>query len=336
MATATKTVGRKATAEPKNQFDPEKLEAEAQAEAAPSDSDEAAEQDRAEVDTQLADVQGKFEKLRNITAGWRKKMSAAQNKTAKAKAKFDEMDAARKKAKATVDACIADERALMARFTSGEQLLPYDPDEDDQAAKAESNGQATAATVATVGEDEAAASPITVLLGKEIKKIVGADVFNESKGRGEPLGLTDKALDIVAGQGWDTIGKLEKAMRDDSRWFDHLKGFGEGKINSLINTLMAFRRVHPHPEEQSTEEAPAPAANDWNQAVADLDYIVRKSGELIDKGPDEALEFAKSVGIEAVEMRKWIEENQTATDDQMTAIKNWTEGLNAWKTDPEK
>lgn len=131
------------------------------------------------------------------------------------------------------------------------QLEPtqFDPDMRKDRMTTKTMETKTPSEPTSTGTDEGSLSPITVLLSKEIKKIVGKDAFDAAKGTDDPIGLTEKSLDVVIGAGWDTIGKLESAMRENSWWFKELDGFGEKKINLLTSTLRAFRSVHPHPED---------------------------------------------------------------------------------------
>lgn len=61
-------------------------------------------------------------------------------------------------------------------------------------------------------------------------------------------GITDKAAESLESQECPTIGALEKLMREDELWHRKLEGFGEAKVNKLIDALLAFRKEHPIPE----------------------------------------------------------------------------------------
>lgn len=61
-------------------------------------------------------------------------------------------------------------------------------------------------------------------------------------------GITEKAAESLESQECGTIGALEKRMREDEQWHRKLDGFGEQKINKLIDALLAFRKDNPIPE----------------------------------------------------------------------------------------
>lgn len=278
----------------------------------------------------IAEIESEREQLKAERDQWKVKSDQARKRLKKkrqamhdAALEYRDADQHRKDCKAAFDKARTDYIKEADSIADGQELLAF-PEENPGANTA-------AASVGPVGSDEGSLASIDVLLATKIKSIIGKEVFEESKSRDEPLGFTKKGLEIIIGAGWDTIGKLEKAMRDDAHWWEQLKGFGETKRNCLINTLMAFRRVHPHPDDVSTEEAPAAVANDWEQAVSDLDRVADIAGQLVSDGPSEAVDFAKSVGTEAVKMRAGIVDRKSVTDDQLTAIRNWTEGIEKWE-----
>lgn len=61
-------------------------------------------------------------------------------------------------------------------------------------------------------------------------------------------GITDKAAESLESQEIPTIGALEKRMEEDVFWHRKLDGFGDTKINKLIDALLAFRKENPVPE----------------------------------------------------------------------------------------
>lgn len=304
--------------------------------------------DSAEADPEKAAVAESLDELRKQrdkyktqfeqVLGWKKKLLVAQSKVASAEAAFETSDAARKKAKAAVDAAIAKELEIVAKFTSGDQLLPFE-DADDEQAPNVVNSTATAATEAAPfipGVDPAEAEPITVLLAKNMKKICGAEEFEAAKNRGEPIGMTEKQLDVLDGMGWDTIGKFEKAIRENAWWHKELKGFGPDKIDRLTITLAAFRRVYPMRAEMAAAAANAatPAASEkapHEVAIDRLEALLQAANDRMNNGPADCIEFCESVTVEATSMLQNIREHQSVTDDQATAIDNWTKGVEAWQ-----
>ena len=310
--------------------------------------------DSAEADPEKAAVAESLDELRKQrdkyktqfeqVLGWKKRLLLAQSKVSSANAAFETADAARKKAKAAVDAAIAKELEIVAKFTSGDQLLPFE-DADDEQPPNVVNSTATAATEAAPfipGVDPAEAEPITVLLAKNMKKICGAEEFDAAKSRGEPIGMTEKQLDVLEGMGWDTIGKFEKAIREKSWWHRELKGFGTDKIDRLTITLAAFRRVYPMPiQEQMRAEMAAAAANAATPAAAEkapyevaidrLEALLQAANDRMNNGPADCIEFCESVTVEATSMLQNIREHQSVTDNQATAIDNWTKGVEAWQ-----
>lgn len=86
------------------------------------------------------------------------------------------------------------------------------------------------------------------------------------------FGMTEKKLDAVAvACDGNTIGALERFMREDRDWMKKCKGLGETNIDKLIDSLVAFRKKFPHPE-PTVAEAPAekPAEQPETPATASV------------------------------------------------------------------
>lgn len=75
-------------------------------------------------------------------------------------------------------------------------------------------------------------------------------------------GMTESECDKLVAADIKTIGDLEQRMRDDEWWMKKIKGFGEAKVEKLIDALAALRREHPHSEpiEAKAEEPAADVA----------------------------------------------------------------------------
>ena len=303
-------------------------------------------QDRKDVESNIAKVQAERDRYKTQLDSMltvKKKLGAAQDKVSKAEADFEVCDAARKKAKAAVAGAVANELSIVARFIRGEQLLPLE-DADAQQVPEQSSA-------APVSNDHAAAESIDALLAKNIKKLVTPEVFDRAKDSDNPIGMTEKQLDILKSKDVKTISDLEKLMRENEWWHRDLKGIGPDKINRLTDTLLAFRQVYPVPSEPEkpaekpsgkstadvqksfTEPKPVTFGVDTQEhydAVQSLIELIADCDLLQANGPEESAEFAGSVGSDAAAMKDWIVENKTVTADQIVAIVNWRVGVAKW------
>ena len=260
-----------------------------------------------------------------------------------------DLDADRKEAKEDLKKAVATLRACVIRRKTGQKEL-FTPQD---------LAQTTAPVVAAV-VDEGAGADIRMLLGKEIKKIVGPEEFQAAKDRGEPIGMTEKQVEVLEDQGWTTIGTLEKAMRENAWWHKELKGFGPDKIDRLTITLAAFRRAHPMPSETTVtvtvgdasvtttpeglrdlaETVPTPDAGaeaaetiavpEWQQSADRIRALLQSANALLNHGPGDCIEFMESVTTQATDMLAWITEHEHVTEEQSVAITNWAEGIAKW------
>lgn len=260
-----------------------------------------------------------------------------------------DLDADRKEAKEDLKKAVATLRACVIRRKTGQKEL-FTPQD---------LAQTTAPVVAAV-IDEGASADIRMLLGKEIKKIVGPEEFQAAKDRGEPIGMTEKQVEVLEAQGWTTIGQLEKALRENAWWHKELKGFGPDKIDRLTITLAAFRRAHPMPSETTVtvtvgdssvtttpeglrdlaETVPTPDAGaevtesiavpEWQQAAERIRAMLESANALMNHGPGDCIEFMESVTTQASDMLAWITEHEHVTEEQSVAITNWAEGIAKW------
>ena len=267
----------------------------------------------------------------------------AELRVADLQMRISEVDAERKELKESLKQAVAELRSCVNRRRTGQREL-FKPDDFRETPVEPTQEAAPADPI-----DENATAPLTTLLAKEMKKVVGPDEFKAAKDRGEPIGMTEKQLEVLEAQGWKTIGDIEKAMRENAWWHQELKGFGPDKIDRLTITLAAFRRVFPMPAAtdsvgevvdaeyqvtpDSDPEAPEGDATPqaWEQAIEDLESLLSDANDLTYNGPGESIEFAESVTQQATEMLGWVREHQHVTEEQQTAIGNWRGGIDKWK-----
>lgn len=135
-------------------------------------------------------------------------------------------------------------RDLVRDMTIGQGRLEFD------AVGTESDATTTVPVTAPMNtpptEDPAATAPVCELGKKLLRKAVGAEVFDRAKDSEEPIGLTDKQLEVIEGTGCTTIADLERKLRQYSFFLQDLKGFGEQTQNRLTASLMAWRGAFPH------------------------------------------------------------------------------------------
>lgn len=94
--------------------------------------------------------------------------------------------------------------------------------------------------------DEHLRDPISVLSQSAMKELVGDDEFLRLKEIEEPIGMTDREVEMLDAAECGTIGKLEAKMREDAYWHASMgRGWGESKTNKLINSLRIFRQKYP-------------------------------------------------------------------------------------------
>lgn len=69
-------------------------------------------------------------------------------------------------------------------------------------------------------------------------------------------GLTEKECEKLEQSELEltTVGKLEKAIREDPTWHRKVKGFGQSKVDKLIDALVSFRKEYPVPSPDDAEE----------------------------------------------------------------------------------
>lgn len=107
------------------------------------------------------------------------------------------------------------------------------------------------------------------------------------------FGLTSNAVEkLLTGTTCRTIGDLERTMRDDAYWHQKIAGYGEDKVNKLVDALLALRQKHPHPEpkveasdkaEEPKPETPDSSDIDDGNTVFDMPAprlpVVESNGE---------------------------------------------------------
>lgn len=75
-------------------------------------------------------------------------------------------------------------------------------------------------------------------------------------------GLTENKCDVLAEARLETIGKLEKQMRNVPWWHREITGIGVDGVDKITDALLAFRKEHPVPEAPAPEPtAPEASAN---------------------------------------------------------------------------
>ena len=150
-----------------------------------------------------------------------------------------------KSAKEKYEVAVRELRELVRDQAAGQQRLPFDSPAATPASEAPSDSGPEQPTPQI---DEHADDSITFLSQKSMREILGVDEFNRLKDVEQPVGMTDRELDLLAEADATTIGALDKMMWVDSRWFDKMgRGWGEVKTNKLINSLFAFRQNFPQP-----------------------------------------------------------------------------------------
>lgn len=107
--------------------------------------------------------------------------------------------------------------------------------------------------------------PISELGAKQLKKIVGAEVFEAAKEREEPIGLSPDQLGKLEAAEIGTIADLEQTMRDKRDWWVILAKAQDAKIvTRVVDSLAAFRRANPQEARKPTLVERLQAKNDAN------------------------------------------------------------------------
>jgi hypothetical protein len=83
------------------------------------------------------------------------------------------------------------------------------------------------------------------------------------------FGLTAKQVEMIQEselarkfEGIETVGHLERAMREDEWWHQKIKGIGKTKIDKVSDALMAFRAKNPVPSRDEEEPTVAGAPDE--------------------------------------------------------------------------
>lgn len=267
-----------------------------------------ADADRVDLESKYAELQKERDKYRdqlNSVSGWKHKMTAAQNSLAKAQAAYEEADARRKAAKANVDKKIAENMSLVAKFVNGEQLLPFDGEEDQD------SSPPIQQTTDEFGLVSLTAAKATVD-GKAKKLPKG--LVEKLEGL-EPPVTNVKELEAILGN-----GKLQR-----------VSGVGQSQIDKVSDWIMAYRQEHPIPAEP---EAAEPAESEpiilVGTAIERLEQLLADAHDLACHGNTEGIKFAESVTTEATGVLETIRETEVITDAQRDAIANWQAGVAKW------
>lgn len=133
-------------------------------------------------------------------------------------------------------------------------------------------------------------TPISELGAKQLTKLVGKEVVDSCKGRGAPIGLSEKILDKLESNEIRTIADLEAKMRDQFAWWNILaKTADAAVVTRVVDSLIEYRRVCP--QVQQDDVVPVLAENgftsveDFREAIPG---IISESIEKL-KTPTEAL-----------------------------------------------
>jgi hypothetical protein len=292
--------------------------------------DPADDQERQDLLPQIAALQAERDRYKaqaDEASAVKALLTRAQATVATRRAEFDELDAQRKAAKLAVEKAIAEELELITLWTTGQQLLPYP-----------GNPQLHTQPAPSQTEDLAAKHPIGSLGEKAIRALIGKDECQRLREIGEPVGLSEKQLETLQSYGIETIGALEERMRSSELWHRDLRGFGEERINRLINTLRVYRAKFPQPappdpaptgdqpgsattpDESHQLEAPiepaVPATAPWEQGLFQLREILAEAESLRGSLFDEALGEVDTLIGEAMTILQEIQTTQAMTPEQ--------------------
>jgi hypothetical protein len=166
------------------------------------------------------------------------------------------------------------------------------------------------------------------------------------------LGLTEKECEKFYAADIRTVADLESRMRSDEWWHRKIKGVGQAKVDRVTDLLFAYRRENPVPEDDS---ASASAADEGNVTPGDEEpatsgFDVELDSELdvewkralklcheielaCEQVPEAGEDFASSVLEKTTSIADWIEHQEHVTEDQLEALQNMREGLEAWMQD---
>ncbi len=168
-----------------------------------------------------------------------------------------------KSAREKYDQVVCELRELTRDFAHGQWRLPFEgpagstasgsagssaaPPATGEMVPAEINGDLISQLPKVI--DPAVSSPVSELGKKKLKEIVGAEEFERANNTEEPIGLTDKQVETIEGDGCVTISDLEKKLKSRPLFLEDLKGFGPAAQNKLQWSLYAWRKKFPQPPE---------------------------------------------------------------------------------------
>jgi hypothetical protein len=320
-ATAQRRTRKPAKSKPKparkNQFDPDKLEAEKPTAPAAPPADAESDPDRDAVNKSLAALQqerDRFKTQLESVLTWKKRLQVQQSKVSKARAGFDEADAQRKAAKAALDKAIADELSLVARFIHGEQCLPY---EDAEAQQKTEDKPATPPAPAPVPQttDEFGLLP----LDQAKATLPGAD-----KATKLPKGFIEKCSELDPAV--TTVAQLEKLIGDGG--LQKMKGVGQAMVDKVSDCVVAFRQEHPIPEtaDPAPESGPPPETQpgEWEQSAYHLRELLQQASTLANGATESVAAFCAQITTAAQQLLDTITAATSITTEQRAAIATWT------------
>lgn len=167
----------------------------------------------------------------------------------------------RDSAKEKYDSLVSEFMGMLRDSAIGQKRLDFEGGGDGQTLLAESETDGVTVKIYAgdgfMTADPAKTAPITELGTKFIKNLLGGEEFARWKDREEPVGLTDKQIDDLAGTELHTIADLESKMKASQFW-EKDSGLGAKTADRVVNTLFAWRQHHPHVEPAAEVAAESP------------------------------------------------------------------------------
>lgn len=221
----------------------------------------------------LESLRAEVSKLRTESAAWReydRRISGASlivdSRATEVLERESDVEAAKgslKTAREAYEAAVRELRTAVADKAGRRQQLPFsDSDADsgrdtsptlvaDATGDAGTAGESSGAAIVDSGAaqttgpiDATLAAKIDVLSKLELTELVGKEFVRQSKAYGNPIGLTETHLEKLKAAGCDTIGRLEKTLREDRDWKATI-GLGEKSSDRLIESLRVWRLKRP-------------------------------------------------------------------------------------------
>lgn len=146
------------------------------------------------------------------------------------------------------------------------------------------------------------------------------------------LGLTENQAEKLREAEIDTVGDLERAMRENAHWWQDISGIGEAAVDKISDRLMEFRKQYPVPSvesahdgesrsEQEPTDVPTP-----DDALTFCDELMERAKRLPDRAIEEDFNPVSTIGG----IQDTILETDHVTEDQWRALQNIAEGVAGW------